>query len=103
QEEIDSAIRTAARRSILENRGDKLALCTRSIADYKRDALKDQFLASMQGHARAERDESIRRFARWLGFRRTGPSIDYAARSVINGLIRDGRLESYGSQLRRRG
>ena len=42
----------------------------------------------MQGHAWAERDESIRRFARWLGFRHTGPSIDEAARSVINGLIR---------------
>src|SRR5262249_35159789 len=76
QEEIDGAIRTAARRNILESRGDKLTLCTRSITDYRRDALKDQFLASMQGHAWAERDESIRRFARWLGFRRTGPSID---------------------------
>jgi hypothetical protein len=103
EEEIDSAIRTAARRSILESRGDKLTLCTTSIADYRRDALKDQLLASMQGHAWAERDESIRRFARWLGFRRTGPSIDEAARSVINGLIRDGRLESNGSQIRRRG
>jgi hypothetical protein len=103
EEEIDSAIRTAARRSILESRGDKLTLCTRSIADYRRDALKDQFLASMQGHAWAEREEGIRRFARWLGFRRTGPSIDDAGRSVINGLIRDGRLESNGSQIRRRG
>jgi hypothetical protein len=103
QEEIDSAIRTAARRSILESRGDKLVLCTRNIADYRRDTLKDQFLASMQGHAGADRDESIRRFARWLGFRRTGPFIDDAARSVINGLIRDGRLESNGSQIRRRG
>ena len=103
EEEIESAIRTAARRSILESRGDKLTLCTRNIADYRRDALKDQFLGSMQGHAWAERDESIRRFARWLGFRRTGPSIDDAGRSVINGLIRDGRLESNGSQIRRRG
>src|SRR5260221_9331404 len=65
--------------------------------------LKDQFVAAMQGHAWAERNDSIRRFSRWLGFRRTGPSIDDTARSVINGLIRDGRLESNGSQIRRRG
>jgi hypothetical protein len=103
REEMENAIRTAVRRSILESRGDGLALSTRSIADYKRDILKDHFATSMQGHAWAEREDSIRRFARWLGFRRTGPSIDDAARSVINGLIRDGRLESNGSQIRRRG
>jgi len=103
QEEIEGAIRTAARRGILESRGNNLTLYTRSIADYGREALKDQFLASMQGHAWAERDESIRRFARWLGFRRTGPSIDDAARSIINGLIRDDRLERNGPLIRRRG
>src|SRR6516225_2891140 len=50
-----------------------------------------------------ERNEVIRGFARWLGFRRTGPFIDEAARSLINGLIRDGRLESHGSQIRHMG
>jgi AIPR protein len=103
QEELDNAIRTAVRRGILENKHDGLVLFTRSIADYNRDFLKDQFAASMQGHAWTEREYSIRRFARWLGFRRTGPFIEQSARSVINGLIRDGRLESNGSQIRRRG
>jgi hypothetical protein len=103
REELDNGIRTAVRRGILENRGDGLALFTRNIADYERGFLKDQFVAAMQGHAWAERNDNIRRFARWLGFRRTGPSIDEAARSVINGLIRDGRLETNGSQIRRRG
>jgi hypothetical protein len=103
REELDNGIRTAVRRGILENRGDGLALFTRNIGDYERGFLKDQFVAAMQGNAWAERNDSIRRFSRWLGFRRTGPSIDDAARSVINGLIRDGRLESNGSQIRRRG
>jgi hypothetical protein len=102
REELDNGIRTAVRRGILENRGDGLTLFTRNIADYQRDLLKDQFVAAMQGHAWTERDDSIRRFSRWLGFRRTGPSIDDAARSVINGLIREGRLECNGSQIRRR-
>jgi len=29
-------------------------------------------MAAMQGHAWAERNDSIRKFSRWLGFRRTG-------------------------------
>jgi hypothetical protein len=103
REELDNGIRTAVRRGILENRGDGLSLFTRNIGDYERGVLKDQFVAAMQGHAWAERNDSIRRFSRWLGFRRTGPSIDDTARSVINGLIRDGKLESNGSQIRRRG
>jgi hypothetical protein len=103
REEFDNGIRTAVRRGILERKGDHLSLSTRSIADFEREDLKEQFLAAMQGHTWTEREDSIRRFARWLGFRRTGPSIYDAARSVINGLIRDGRLESNGSQIRRRG
>lgn len=75
REEIDNGIRTAVRRDILESRGDRPALSTRGIADYQRDFLKDQFVAAMQGHAWAEREDSIRRFSRWLGFRRTGPTL----------------------------
>ena len=103
REELDNVIRTAIRRNILEDRGDGLALCTRSIVDYKRGWLKDQLVASMHGRGWTERDESIARFARWLGFRRTSPFIDEAAKSVVNGLIRDGRLEARGSLIRRAG
>ena len=102
REEFENGIRTAVRRGILESRENGLALAARNIADYQRDFLKDQFVAAMQGHAWAEREDSIRKFSRWLSFRRTGPSIYETARSVINGLIRDGRLESNGSQIRRR-
>jgi hypothetical protein len=103
REELENAVRVAVRRHILESRREGLTLATRNIADYERDFLKDQFIASLQGRAWTERENSIRRFARWLGFRRTGPSIDETARSLINGLIRDGRLESKGSQIRRGG
>src|SRR5262249_26099104 len=90
QEEFDGVIRAAIRRGILEHKNGGLALFGRTIGDYDRSFLKDQFIASMHGHDWMERNESIRRFARWLGFRRTGPFIDEAARSLINGLIRDG-------------
>jgi hypothetical protein len=101
REELSNALRTAVRRGILKNEDEHLTLGARNIADYRRGFLKDQFLASMDGHSWTERDESIRRFARWLGFRRTGPNIEDTARSVINGLIRDDKLASTGSQIRR--
>jgi hypothetical protein len=103
REELDSVIRTAVRRNILESRGDGLSLATRSIIDYKRDFLSDQLVASMPGRSWIERDESVRRFAIWLGFRRASPFVDGAARSVISGLIRDSRLEARGSLIRRAG
>jgi hypothetical protein len=103
REEMASVIRTAVRRGILESNGEDVSIATRTISDYEREFLKGQFLASMQGRGWTERSESIRMFARWLGFRRTGPYIEEAARSLINGLIREDRLESDGSELRRRG
>jgi hypothetical protein len=103
REECDNIIRAAVRRGILDHKSGGLIICARNIGDYDRNFLKDQFVASMRGRTWLDRDENIRRFARWLGFRRTGPFIDDAARSLKNGLIRDGRLESHGSQIRRTG
>jgi hypothetical protein len=94
REVLNRDLLTAARREIVTSNGDGLILENRSITDYDRDALKKQFLASLEGRAWTERDEAIRNFARWLGFRRTGPSIDETTRSIINGLLREGRLES---------
>jgi len=103
REEIENAIRAAVRRGIVLSEGEQLRIDCRSIEDYQRDFLKDQFLASLQGRAWADRDEAIRGFARWLGFRRTGPSIDEAARSLVRGLLKEGRLESDGPSIRRAG
>jgi len=103
KQELENVIRTAVRRGILETRADKLALCAHSIGEYEREFLKEQFLSSMPSRSWADRDESIRAFARWLGFRRAGSNIEETAKSLINGLIRDARLESDGAQIRRCG
>jgi hypothetical protein len=101
RQETDSVIQAAVRRGILQDEGHEVSLVARNISEYPREVLKDQFLASLNGSNWTERSESIPRFARWLGFRRTGPNIEDAARSVINSLIRGDRLEKMGSQIRR--
>lgn len=98
--QLTEAINVAVRRGILERREEGLAIMARSIDDYERHFLKDQFVASQENGSWIDREDSIRRMARWLGFKRTGPSIELIAKSVINGLIREGRIESNGSQIR---
>jgi hypothetical protein len=99
--EIDSVLRCAVERGILESSGDVLQLAARSIQQYSRDDLKTQFLASLPTSAWIDRDDAIRAFARWLGFRRTGSAIDESTRSIISGLLRENRLERSGSKIRR--
>lgn len=101
REALDNGIRTAVRRGVLTNEAGDLSVFARSVADYERDFLKEQFLASLQGGAWQDRAEAIRGFARWLGFRRTGSNVDEAARSLVNGLLREGRLETDGPSIRR--
>jgi hypothetical protein len=90
----------AVRRGILENTQEGLVLNARSITDCSRDSLKDCFLAA-QGRSWVERDDAIRQFARWLGYARTGAQIEETAQSLINGLIREGRLRAEGTQIRK--
>jgi type I restriction-modification system DNA methylase subunit len=101
REILDNAIRTAVRRGIVQGEGGMIRLETRSIEDYERDFLKDQFVASLQGHNWTEREDAIVGIARWLGFQRTGKLIKDTGKSLINGLIRDGRLETDASLIRR--
>jgi hypothetical protein len=103
RESLDNTVRTAVRRGILEKNGSGLRLQARSLEEYDRTFLKDQFLASLQGKAWTEREDAVQGFARWMGFRRTGSTIADTARSLINGLIREERLESDGSRIRRCG
>jgi hypothetical protein len=99
--QLSEAITVALRRGILERREEGVAILARSIDDYERHFLKDQFVASQENGSWIDREDGIRRMARWLGFKRTGPSIELIAKSVINGLIREGRIESKGTQIRR--
>lgn len=100
---IHNALHIAVERKILANERGALRLSARNIEQYERNLLKEQFLASLSGRPWVERDEAVRAFARWMGFRRTGRSIDQTARSLINGLLREGRLERQGLLIRRPG
>lgn len=100
-EELANALRTAVRRGILESRGNLIALVSRSIDDYDRNFLKDQFLASLQGYSWRDRDDAVRNFARWMGYKRTGQAIEDKTVFLIKSLIREGRLEREGSKFRR--
>lgn len=97
---LSGYLRASVRRGILENERGHLRVLCRTIADYELDFLKEQFLASL-GPTWVERDAAPRRLARWLGFGRTGPAIAARVSSMINGLIRTGRLESADGAVRR--
>jgi hypothetical protein len=97
---LSSELLSAVRRGILQNGRGELSLLCRTIDDYKRDFLKTQFLASL-ARTWTDRDEATQAFSRWLGFARTGPKIQATALSLINGLLRENRLESNGPNIRR--
>jgi hypothetical protein len=98
---VENALRIAIGRKILADESGALRLSARNIEQYERNLLKEQFLASLSGRPWIERDDAIRAFARWMGFRRTGRSIDETARSLINGLVREKRIERNGSHIRK--
>ena len=101
EETLDSDIRTAVKRGILENERGTLKILCKTIEGYERDFLKDQFLASI-GRPWVEREEAVRAFTRFMGFRRAGEKIQDTVRSLINGLLREDRLESDGHLIRRK-
>ena len=100
REILERDLLSAVRRGILINNGGHLQLATGGLDAVDRDELKDGFLAAI-GRSWIDREEAVRAFARFLGYARTGPVLDDTARSLMNGLIRDGRLESDGPNLRR--
>ena len=67
-------------------------MASRTIEDYGRDYLKTLFLSDM-GSTWWDRDDAINRAARYLGFTRTGSKIYDYFKSIINGLIRECKLE----------
>jgi hypothetical protein len=101
EETLDSDIRTAVKRGILENERGTLKILCKTIEGYEREFLKDQFLASI-GRPWVEREEAVRAFTRFMGFRRAGEKIQDTVRSLINGLLREDRLESDGQMIRRK-
>ena len=106
RKELSGDIRAAVRRGILDRTAGLYALLCQHIGQYDPNFLREQFLASLGSrdrnpHAWNDREEAIRETARFLGFRRTGQTIQKAFRSAINSAIRRGELESDGSAIRR--
>ena len=104
---LDDAIRTACRRCILLNDQGTLTLNRSSItamAAHDRDWTKQQLLAalSQSGRLWIEREDAPKLLARWFGLKRTGVQIKQTTKSLINGLLRENRLEAEGSRIRRR-
>lgn len=98
---IDGMLNTASRRLIIETRDGGLVVCTRSIDDYHRDFLKTT-LKAVIGRTWIDEPDALRAATRHLGFRRTGPKIERAFKSAINGgLLRQNELERNGRNLRR--
>lgn len=97
---LDRDLRTAVRRGILQSHGGELSLLCRSIEQYERGFLKEQFLAAL-GRTWLDRTEAARTFARWLGFTRTGGTIADTVRSLINALLRERRLEARDGRIRK--
>lgn len=100
REVLETDLLTAVRRGILTNEGGMLSLTSGDIRDFARDSLKEDFLTAL-GRTWKDREEAIRLFARFLGYARTGPTIEETARSLINGLIRENRIASDGDRIRR--
>ncbi|MEA2163774.1 MAG: hypothetical protein QOK37_1901 [Thermoanaerobaculia bacterium] len=97
---IDSMLNTASRRLIIETRDGGLVACTKSIDDYHRDFLKTTLKAVIT-RTWIDESDALRAATRHLGFRRTGPKIEQAFKSAINGLLRQNELERSGGNLRR--
>ncbi len=97
---LERDLRVAERRHVLQRVKGMYRLKCRSICDYNRNQLKKLFLQAI-GRNWSSREAAIIAGARYLGFRRTGRAIQSAFRSIINGLIRERRLQSVGDQIRR--
>jgi type I restriction enzyme S subunit len=98
---LSTGLQTAVRRGIIVNVGGVYRRGFRTLADCTRDSLKKD-LESAIGRGWISREDAVRALARWLGFGRVGPIIEETGRSLINGLIREGRLETNGTMRIRR-
>jgi hypothetical protein len=94
-QELESAVRRAVRRGIASNEGGTLSLAIRKIEDYDRAFLK-QHLLSCLSKTWCDKADVPLRFARTLGFARTGPKIAELVSSLLRALLRTGQLEMQG-------
>ena len=93
--ELESAIRRAVRRGIASNERGMLSLANRKIEDYDRAFLKQHLPACLTAKW-CDKSEVPLRFARTLGFARTGPKIEEVVWSLMASLKRAGLIETSG-------
>lgn len=100
---LAGVLRAASRRGIIVRQAGTVHLMARSMADYDDGHLREQFLAALSRESSGwiEREDSVRAFARWMGYARTGPVIADIAASLIRKLLRANRLAAQGTQIRR--
>jgi hypothetical protein len=101
-QEIRKVLHLAVGRGIVCKTDDgRLRLGARSITGYQRDFLKSQFVVSMPRRRWHGLEDSTRKFASWMGFRRSGPSFKKTTLSLVRALTREGRIERSGPSVRR--
>ena len=93
--ELASAIRRATRRGIAGHERGILSLLAKTIEGYDRDFLKLHLLGCVSG-AWCDKADVPLRFARTLGFARTGPKIEALVWNLMRSLRRSGQVESEG-------
>jgi hypothetical protein len=101
-EEVRGFLPTASRRGAVERMADgSYRILDRSISGLDRSFLKKQLLASLHGTSWQEERAVIYNFTRYLGWGRTGHVIRQETKSLITGLLREGRLERSRTYLRK--
>lgn len=98
--QLDGDLRAAVRRGVIVLRGGAYHLDCRHVTDYQRDILKDLFLQALGG-TWWDREAAMHQAATHLGYRRLGKKMRETYKSIINGLLRENRLETDGDQIRK--
>lgn len=93
--ELDAAICRAVRRGVASNARGELSLVAKTIDGYDRDFLKQHLLSAITGPW-CDKAEVPVRFARMLGFARTGPKIEETVWSLMRSLQRGGLAQAEG-------
>lgn len=99
---LQGVLRAAVRRGVAVREDRVISLMCRSVDEYSDDHLKDQFAAAMRRESSGwiTREDAVRAFARWMGYAKTGSTIDVKGASLIRKLLLAKRIEASGIYVR---
>jgi hypothetical protein len=98
--ELSSVLAVAGRRGVVQTIVGEVSLAWSSYHEASRSVQKSAFLAAL-GRTWATREEAMTRAARYGGFGRVSPKMRALFASLINGLLRECRLEAMADRIRR--